>query len=72
MGFKFDVPLIKTSIQADAFLRHMVRNIVGTLAEVGRSKINPLGIKEILELKNRSVSGPTAPGNGLFLEKVEY
>lgn len=72
MGFKFDVPLIKTSIQANAFLRHMVRNIVGTLAEFGRSKINLPGIKEILESKNRSVSGPTAPGSGLFLEKVEY
>ncbi len=72
MGFTFDVPVIKVSIQADAFLRHMARNIVGTLVEFGKGKILPLKIKEILESKDRRLSGQTAPAQGLFLEKIEY
>ncbi len=72
MGFTFGVPVIRISVRADAFLRHMVRNIVGTLVEVGRGKIPPLKIKEILESKDRQASGPTAPACGLFLEKIEY
>ena len=72
MGFTFDVPVIKVSIQADAFLRHMARNIAGALVEVGKGKIPPLKIKEILESKDRRLSGPTAPAQGLFLEKIVY
>lgn len=72
MGFTFDVPVIKLSIQADAFLRHMARNIVGALVEVGKRKTPPLKIKEILESKDRRLSGRTAPAQGLFLEKIEY
>ena len=72
MNFKFNVPLIKISIQADAFLRHMVRNIVGTLVEVGRGRLSVSRIKEILELKDRRFSGPTAPAQGLFLEEINY
>jgi len=72
MSFKFNTPVIKVSIEADAFLRHMARNIVGTLVEVGRGRFSPTGVKEILESKDRRLSGPTAPAQGLFLEKISY
>lgn len=72
MSFKFNAPIIKISIEANAFLRHMVRNIVGMLVEVGRGKFSPLSMKGILESKDRRFSGPTAPAQGLFLEKINY
>ncbi|MEE8329515.1 MAG: tRNA pseudouridine(38-40) synthase TruA [Thermodesulfovibrionia bacterium] len=72
MSLRFNAPIIKISIQADAFLRHMARNIVGTLVEVGRGRISPDKVKEILDSKDRRSSGPTAPAQGLFLEKIEY
>jgi tRNA pseudouridine38-40 synthase len=72
MGFKFNVPAIKISITANAFLRHMARNIVGTLVEVARGKITPASLKEILESKDRRHAGPTAPPTGLFLENIQY
>ena len=72
MSFRFEVPIIKISIQATAFLRHMARNIVGTLFEIGRGKIQPEKIKDILEAKDRRKAGKTAPACGLFLEKIEY
>jgi tRNA pseudouridine38-40 synthase len=72
MNFIFHAPVLKVSIQANAFLRHMVRNIVGTLIEVGRGKISPINIKEILYSRDRCLAGPTAPAQGLFLEEIEY
>ncbi len=72
MTFKLNIPIIKIRIEANAFLRHMVRNIVGTLVEIGRGKIAPLKLKEILHLKDRRLAGPTAPACGLFLERVQY
>lgn len=69
---EFPCNLIKLSIEADAFLRHMVRNIVGTLVEVGRGKIMPEAIKDILESRDRRLAGPTAPPQGLFLEGIIY
>jgi len=59
-------------IEANAFLRHMVRNIMGTLVETGRGKIKPGVMAKILSSKDRAVAGPTAPPEGLFLEKVLY
>ena len=59
-------------IEGDGFLRYMVRNIVGTLVEVGRGKITPEGFKMILESKDRDRAGATAPPQGLFLVSVEY
>jgi tRNA pseudouridine38-40 synthase len=50
----------------------MVRNIVGTLVEVGRGKIPPDDMKIILNAKNRNIAGPTAPAQGLFLKEVRY
>jgi len=50
----------------------MVRTIVGTLVNVGRGKISPESMKEILASKDRRNAGPTAPAHGLFLERVIY
>lgn len=55
---------------ARSFLHHMVRNIVGTLIEIGIGK--PYDIDEILAAKNRSVAGPTAPASGLFFVRADY
>lgn len=63
---------IKFSIEADGFLRHMVRNIVGTLVEVGRGRIGSEALKDILVSRERRFAGPTAPAKGLFLERVIY
>ena len=63
---------IKIQIEANAFLRHMVRNIAGTLVEVGKGKISMKGFTEILESCDRTKAGPTAPGKGLFLEHITY
>ncbi|MDI6795696.1 MAG: tRNA pseudouridine(38-40) synthase TruA [Desulfatibacillaceae bacterium] len=59
-------------IEANGFLRHMVRNIVGTLVEVGRNRLAPDDIQRILESKDRGQAGPTAPAKGLFLRQVHY
>lgn len=59
-------------IEANGFLRFMVRNIVGTLVEVGLGKLTPDDFKCILASKDRSQAGPTAPARGLFLKKVKY
>ncbi len=54
------------------FLYNMVRIIVGTLLEVGQEKREPEDIVDILEKKNRSAAGPTAPAHGLMLMKYEF
>ena len=59
-------------IEADGFLRFMVRNIVGTLVDVGLGKISPADFKGILESKDRDRAGATAPAHGLFLKNVTY
>ncbi|MBI4683967.1 MAG: tRNA pseudouridine(38-40) synthase TruA [Nitrospirae bacterium] len=63
---------IKIRIEANAFLRHMVRNIVGTLVEIGRGKMTSDSMLKAFELKDRRLMGITAPANGLFLEEVRY
>ena len=70
--FRIDTPVIKITIEGSAFLRHMVRNIAGTLVDIGRGKYPPEKIKEILRSKDRRNAGPTAPACGLFLEKITY
>jgi len=72
LDFSLNVPAIKIRITATAFLRHMVRNIIGTLVEAGRMKFPPSHIKNILEAKDRRVAGRTAPACGLFMEKIVY
>ncbi len=63
---------IHFEITANRFFHHMVRIIVGTLVEVGRGKISPDMFQKILESKDRTCAGPTAPPQGLFLDHVEY
>ncbi len=58
------------TFEANGFLRHMVRNIVGTVVAVGMSKLTPQQIDPILAAKNRARAGVTAPALGLFLVKV--
>ncbi|MCE5194483.1 MAG: tRNA pseudouridine(38-40) synthase TruA [Nitrospiraceae bacterium] len=72
MTASFKGDYIKITIEANAFLRHMVRNIVGTLVEAGRGKISPDYVKKILLLKDRKAAGINAPAKGLFLEKIHY
>ncbi|MFL5763344.1 MAG: tRNA pseudouridine(38-40) synthase TruA [Bacteroidia bacterium] len=60
------------TISADRFLRNMVRAIVGTLVLVGKKKISLERFREIIESKERSQAGFSAPARGLFLVKVEY
>lgn len=57
---------------ADGFLRHMVRNMVGTLVEVGRGARAPVDMKKILEARDRRLAGVTAPPQGLYLVQVLY
>ena len=64
--------LLVYEVRGSGFLHHMVRNIVGTLLEVGSGKRSPEDIPAILEARDRSKAGPTAPANGLCLVKVEY
>ncbi|MDG1189148.1 MAG: tRNA pseudouridine(38-40) synthase TruA [Flavobacteriales bacterium] len=60
------------SIEADRFLRNMVRAIVGTLVTVGEKKISIEEFVEIIESKNRSKAGASAPAHGLYLVSVKY
>lgn len=59
-------------LKAKSFLHHMVRNIVGTLAKVGMSKLQPEDVLKILESKDRKQAGQTAPASGLYFVKVDY
>ena len=59
-------------VEAKSFLHHQVRNMVGTLKMVGEGKLAPEDIKRILEAKDRSAAGATAPACGLYLNKVVY
>jgi tRNA pseudouridine38-40 synthase len=64
--------LIYIEVEADGFLKNMVRNIAGTLMEIGRGKLPEGSLKKILLSKNRNLAGPTAPAKGLALVKVNY
>ncbi len=59
-------------VRGNGFLHHMVRNLVGTFLMVGKGSVDIAGMREILEAKNRSAAGPTAPAHGLYLVSVEY
>jgi len=59
-------------ITANGFLRYMIRNLVGTLVDVGLLKTSPDEFKHILESKNRDLAGITSPPHGLFLVNVNY
>jgi len=59
-------------IEADGFLRCMVRNIVGTLVAVGLGKLAPGIVRDIIDSRDRKRAGAAAPGRGLFLVEVKY
>ncbi len=64
--------ILRFDIEADGFLKQMVRALVGTLVEVGRGKIGEEDFRSILSARNRKEAGPTAPARGLFLKEVKY
>jgi len=64
--------IIEVNVLAHGFLKYMVRNIVGTLVDVGRGKREPEEMKTILESKDRKIAGATAPAYALFLKEVKY
>ena len=64
--------LLVFTIQADRFLRNMVRAIVGTLLEVGLGKMTEKGFVNVIESKDRSEAGTSVPAHALFLLEVSY
>ncbi len=70
-GERPETPLVIT-LSADGFLRHMVRNIVGTLVDIGMRRWPPEAIAGILASRDRARAGRTAPPQGLFLVAVQY
>ncbi len=64
--------VILLTFKGRRFLQYMVRNIVGTLVEVGLGKMKPGQMKEILDGRDRILAGPTAPPHGLFLLQIRF
>jgi tRNA pseudouridine38-40 synthase len=60
------------TVKGSGFLHHMVRNLVGTLILVGKGTLRPEDISRILQARDRSAAGATAPASGLYLVNVEY
>jgi tRNA pseudouridine38-40 synthase len=67
-----DGNLLVYRVRGNGFLHHMVRNLVGTMLDVGRGRLRADCIPEILAARSRAAAGPTAPARGLFLHSVEY
>lgn len=63
---------VTVAVEATAFLKHMVRNLVGTLIEVGHGKRVPASMPGLLAGRDRTRAGPTAPPQGLTLVRVDY
>jgi tRNA pseudouridine38-40 synthase len=59
-------------VRGSGFLHHMVRNLVGTMLDVGRGRLNADSIPAMIAARVRAAAGPTAPARGLFLHYVEY
>ena len=64
--------LLVYRVRGNGFLHHMVRNLVGTVLDVGRGYTKVDAIPQILAARDRAAAGPTAPARGLFLQSVEY
>jgi tRNA pseudouridine38-40 synthase len=64
--------LISITFEGDSFVRHMVRNIVGTIVEAGRGRFTALDVAKIIAQKNRQAAGICAPASGLYLIEVIY
>jgi tRNA pseudouridine38-40 synthase len=60
------------TVRGSGFLHHMVRNLVGTFLLVGKGTVSMDDLRRILEVRNRTAAGPTAPAAGLYLVNVEY
>jgi len=60
------------TVRGNGFLHHMVRNLTGTFLLVGKGTLRPEDLGRILQAKNRSAAGPTAPPHGLYLVSVDY
>jgi tRNA pseudouridine38-40 synthase len=63
---------VRIVVEATAFLKHMVRNLVGTLVEVGHGRRDAGSLAELLAARDRKLAGPTAPAQGLVLDEVFY
>lgn len=64
--------ILSIRFSGDGFLKYMVRNIVGTLVEVGKGRWRPADVDKILNARDRNQAGPTAPPHGLYLVRIEY
>jgi len=71
-GTQYENDWVYVDVEGDSFLYNMVRNIVGTLVEVGVGRWRPEKINEILEARDRTAAGPLAPAAGLCLIRIEY
>ncbi len=71
-AFRGSADMVIFTFEADRFLRHMVRLIVGTLLKVGHGKLAPEDVGEILASEDNQRAGPRVPAQGLFLVKVVY
>ncbi|HYX92198.1 MAG TPA: tRNA pseudouridine(38-40) synthase TruA [Myxococcaceae bacterium] len=63
---------VTVTVEGTAFVKHMVRNMVGALVEVGRGRQAVAWVREVLESRDRTRAGPTAPAHGLTLVEVRY
>jgi len=65
-------PVLIYRVEGSGFLKHMVRNLVGTLIEVGRGNLSAEGVLDLLAKPQRARAGNTVPGRGLYLVRVDY
>lgn len=72
LSVRRDGELLTVEVTANAFLHHMVRNLVGTLVEVGDGSRPPEWVAGVLAARDRRLSGPTAPPDGLYFAQVRY
>ncbi len=72
MGFTLAGSFIRLEVAGEGFLRHMVRNMVGTLVEVGKGRLAPSDMLGVIAACSRDAAGPTAPAQGLFLKEVWF
>ena len=72
VGIAGEGEVVELIFEGDGFVRHMIRNIVGTLADIGRGRLEPDDMQGIMESRNREAAGICAPPHGLYLAEVFY